>query len=312
MKLRIIPFTNKMSKKKLGYKTNSSLMIKFKNQKLLNNRAPQQQGYRYAKESRLPWRGNSFWGYGKNDLKGKTVRENWTKKCGIILNEEYAITWYLKKWVPKMRLCPYGDQLIRGSCAGVKDSCNAVTRGCTKIHVCTSYSENTKVKRIRDSAIRIKNAVNLVKQKTRGLTRNTFKKAMLPSRYCKKNFWCIKLKGFFSRAMFFGFMNELVMRNVHNSIAILLKNGCIYNSVRNGTFLAGKIGFSLMRNPKKHYVYCEKCVKDCIYLSEHKGPLYSINIKRASVSGKSRLLQEEKKGENKKGDLWGISLYTND
>jgi hypothetical protein len=77
-------------------------MFKFKNQKLLNIRAPQQQqGYRYAKESRLPWKGNSFWGIGKNDLKGKIVRENWTKKCGIILNEEYAITWFLKNGSPK-------------------------------------------------------------------------------------------------------------------------------------------------------------------------------------------------------------------
>jgi hypothetical protein len=120
------------------------------------------------------------------------------------------------------------------------------------------------------------------------------------------------LKGFFSRAIFFGFISELIKREVPNSIAILLKNGCIYNSVSNGTFLAGKIGFSLMRNPKKRYVYCEKGVKDCTYLSEHKGPLYSISKKRASVSGKSRLLQEEKKGENKKGYLWGTSLCTND
>jgi hypothetical protein len=98
-------------------------------------------------------------------------------------------------------------------------------------------------------------------------------------------------------------MNELVMSNMPNSITKLIKKGCIYNrkyttgvkSVRNGTFFTGKIGFSRMRNPKELYVYCEKCVKDCIYLSEHKGSLYSIRKKSASVSGKSRLLQDGKK-----------------
>jgi hypothetical protein len=242
------------------------------------------------------------------------------KKSGIIPNVEYAITWSLEKWVPEMRLCPYRDQLIRGSFAGVKDSCNAVTRGCAKKHVCTSYCENTKVKWIRDSAIRVRKAVNLEEHKTRRLTLNTLKKAMLPTRYCYGNFWCIKVEGLFSLVIFFCYMNELVMSNVPNSITKLPKKGCIYNrkyvtsvkNVRNGTFFAGKIGFSLMRYPKKLYVYCVKCVKNGIYLSEHKGSLYYISKKSVSVSGKSRLLQEEKKGENNKGDLWGISMNTND
>jgi hypothetical protein len=102
--------------------------------------------------------------------------------------------------------------------------------------------------------------------------------------------------------IFCGFISEISM----------LKNGYTYNSVRNMTFLAEKICFSLMRNPKKRYIYCENRVKDCDYFSEHKGSLYSKSKKRVSVSGRPRLLQEEKKGENIKRYLWGISLYTND
>jgi hypothetical protein len=295
-----------MSKKRICYKVYGLLMFKIKKQKLLNvGVPPQRQGYRYTKESRLLWRGNSFWGFEKSDLKWEAIKYKWTKKSGKISNEEYTTTGFIQKWVPKMRLCPYEDQLIRGS-AGVKDSHSAVTRGCAKIHVCTSYCEVTKVKRIRDCGIRTKHAVNFKKQKIRIVTRMLiqimFKKATLLSRYCKGNRWWIKWKETFFMVILCGAI----------SVISMLKNGYTYNIVINMTFLAEKTCFSLMRNPKKRYIYCKNRGKDCDYFSEHKGSLYSKSKKRVSVCGRPRLLQEEKKGENIKGYLWGISVYTND
>jgi hypothetical protein len=147
------------------FKGKTFLKSKFKNTKLSNIRVPHQ-GYRYAKESRLQGRGNSFCGYGKIDLKEKIGGKNRNIKCSVISDVEYVTLRFLKKWIPKMRLCPYREQLIRGSDAGVKDSCNAVTRGCSKKHVCTSYCENTKGKRKRDIVISSKKAVNLDKYTT--------------------------------------------------------------------------------------------------------------------------------------------------
>jgi hypothetical protein len=94
----------------------------------------------------------------------------------------------------------------------------------------------------------------------------------------------------------------------------MLKNDYTYNNVKNMTFLAEKLCPCLRRNSVKRYIYCGNRAKDCDYFSEHKGSLYSKrkSKRRVSVSGRTRLPQEERKGENIKGYVWGISLYTND
>jgi hypothetical protein len=303
-KMNLTKKLTEKGKQKIRNNVCGFIMYKIKKQKVLKvGTPPQWQRYRYQKESRLSWRGDSFWGFEKRVLKWVKAKDTWDKKRGNIIKGEYIVEEIAKKWVPKMKMWPYEDQLIRGSCAGVKDSQVAVTRECAKIHVLNFYSVIRKLEWIRDCGIRYKIIVNVENQKRRvviqRLIRNTVKIA-------KFLFWHSKVK-----RLIIGYKKVI---NDNMSEIGGIKNDYSFNMIRNMAFLTEDKVSTLIRNSLKWRIYCGHCVKDCNYLSEKKGYQYSKGKRkrRVRVSGKKRLPHEEKKGENAKGQLWGISLYTND
>jgi hypothetical protein len=112
-------------------------------------------------------------------LKRVKAKNKWDKKRGNIIKGEYIREEIAKKWVPKMKVWPCEDQLINGSCARVKDSQDAATRECAKIHVSKVYSVIKKLDCTRDCGIRYKVIVNVENQERRiviyRLTRNIVK-----------------------------------------------------------------------------------------------------------------------------------------
>jgi hypothetical protein len=100
---------------------------------------------------------------------------------------------------------------------------------------------------------------------------------------------------------------KIVINNNISEIG-MIKNDYSFDMIRNMAFLTENKVLALTRNSLKWHTYCGHCVKDCNYLSEKEGK----RKRRVRVSGKKRLPHKEKKGENAKGQLWGISLYTND
>jgi hypothetical protein len=174
-------------------------IYKIKKQKILKAITPPQwQGYRYVKESRSTRGGDSFWGFEKRIMKCVILKNKWDKKRGDMVKEEYIWDETAKKWVPKMKVWPCEDQLIHGSRTRVKDSQDAVTRECAKIHVLIVDCVCEKLDRTFNCGTRYKIIVNVEKQEKRiviyCLRRKIFKIVKQSRCHIKKEVFLIGLK----------------------------------------------------------------------------------------------------------------------
>jgi hypothetical protein len=289
-------------KKKMRSKGFGGTRYKNKKQKVLKaGTPPQLQRYRYVKESRSLWGGDYFGEFDKRIFKRVKAKDKWNKKRGNIITGEYIVEDIAKKWVPKMKMWLYEDQLLCGSSIGVKDSQAAVTRECAKIHVLKFCSVTRKLEWIRDCGIRYRSAANVENKERRiviqRLKQNTVKIAKVLFRHSNVKRLIIGYKKviYENKRKFGGNKKEYLVRMI-SDISVLT----VYRVLKS------------IRNSIKWHIYWIIYVKECNYLSEKKGYQCPKRKRRVRVSGKTRLPHEGKKGENARGLLWGILLYTND
>jgi hypothetical protein len=93
-----------------------------------------------------------------------------------------------------------------------------------------------------------------------------------------------------------------------------IKNDYSFIMIRDMSFFTEDKALTFIRKLTKWYRYYGRFIKDCNFLSEKISYQYpkGKRKRRTRVSGRKKLPHEENKGENVKGQLWGISLYKND